>query len=38
MCLIALKISEPEIGAQDKNSEDDEGEEKTTGQGLLYID
>jgi hypothetical protein len=30
----ALKISEPEIGAKDKNSEDDEREGKASRQGL----
>jgi hypothetical protein len=36
--LTALKTSESETGAKDKNSEDNERVGKTTGQGLLYVD
>jgi hypothetical protein len=36
--LIALKTSESETGAKDKNSEDDKRVGKTAGQGLLYAD
>jgi hypothetical protein len=36
--LIALKPSESETGAKDKNSEDDEKVGKTAEQGLFYTD
>jgi hypothetical protein len=36
--LTALKISESETGAKDKNSEDDESVGETTGKGLLCTD
>jgi hypothetical protein len=36
--LIALKITESETGAKDRDSEGGERVEKTTGQGLLYTD
>jgi hypothetical protein len=36
--LIAIKTSESETGAKDKDSQDNEKMEKTTGQGLLCTD